>query len=183
MAKPNHDKPTRASLEKLLAEFQRRDRELLAEQLEAERGGVEPVGETDPTTRIAAAAAALVDGASAEPPASRGNRLHQIIHERAVLNRALELARLRLGALLREQADEIARDLESAWRKNIGATADAITLLGKLNDERDRLKAEWCQRTGLPVQPGCYVEGARLTATNSACRDFIEAARRMRLIG
>jgi len=140
-------------------------------------------GETATPPNSAAAAArasadAVLRGVEVEPPAREaGNRLFQLEQRNSGLKDAIELGKSRLRQLLIDQSETIAKDLESAWRKNIRASAELIAQLQKLNDERHRLRNEWCARVGLDVWPGCHVEGDRMHTRAGPLEEFLERAR------
>jgi hypothetical protein len=176
------EKPTRAALEKRIAQLRRLDCDLLQEQIALEKAKVVPIAETHPTVRLRVDAEAMFDGVQPDAPSpDSGNRLWQVISERKIILKALELGSLRLTRLMGEQAAEISKDLEIAWRKNIRETASLVEQIQKLAAAQEHLRSEWCVRTGLGVMPPAYMDGQRLVAPQSPLAKFLETARRLGL--
>lgn len=187
LKKPPKRTPTRAALESRMAQLDRRDRALLEEQLQLEGAGVKPSPATDRAAQIHSDAEALLEGVAPAPASpNRSNRLHEVITERATIAAALELARLRLTKLLVDQSREIATDIEAKWNENIRAVAALIEQLRVLARERDRLRAEWRARTGLPVTPACGVHADAIVShplfVDGPPYRFLQAARRAGII-
>jgi CBS-domain-containing membrane protein len=175
---------TRQSLERQIGDLERRDRELLAQQLKLEAAGIVASPDDDARSKIRADAEQMLNGAPVPtmPTADRAKHLHGILRERQIIAKAIEIARLRLSKIVHDEAAEIGRDLETAWLRNVRATAGLIGQIEKLATERERLRDEWCSRTGLAVMPGCYVEGAQLVAPHSGIFKFMTTARRLQFV-
>lgn len=173
-------------LDRRIAALGARERQLLGEQLDLEGRHVKPVAPGGmPQAEHTVEVSAMLDGvapdlaAVAEPDQIR---LFRIMHERQTIKAAIELGHQRSFRLRLAGIAEISTDLIEAWRANIVATADHVTAMRGLAEERARLRSEWSARTGL--DPRAHLAfGAQADAVSGGVVGdpqylFLQAARR-----
>jgi hypothetical protein len=185
-ARKNTDISPKAVLDELDARVRaltERDQALLAEQISLEAAG-EFVGvpKTARSSPQIDAAAMLDNGELIE--IERGDRLVEIVRERAAISEAIKLAGKR-GFRLRVEAEAtLAGDIHACWAANIRKTVGLILDLRQQANERARLRDEYAARVGLPFNAVCGHAADKVVGQYrhaDAAQAFLEAAQAAKL--
>jgi hypothetical protein len=149
-------RPSFAAIEARLSELRKRDNALTNLIIEAEQTSGGTPALSDDATKIETEARALVraEMAAADKPAPiKVQNLKQLLHERAVIRRALEIAGDTLADLRAAWAAQVFTEYSGVYRESVRKTALAVAAARKAERERQAILAGFGWSLGRPGLP------------------------------